>query len=161
MLRSREAGRCGFCERRIGSRPDAAPTYERQAAGMLSSPATRVGDQWSGPANGRRVVVIDDEVSISEPLRSSLVREGFRVKVAATSSQGLALIEGEAPELVLLDLMLPDMDGRDVCRSIAGTPRLAGATSPRITTASLVKDHAAWGTANSPDRMKRGMAGPP
>ena len=71
-----------------------------------------------GPTHGRRVVVIDDEPSITDPLRAALAREGFRARTAATGADGLRLIRAETPDMVLLDLMLPDMDGRDVCRLV-------------------------------------------
>jgi two-component system, OmpR family, response regulator RegX3 len=70
------------------------------------------------PRQGRRVVVIEDETSIADPLRSALEREGYRVELAATGNGGLAAVRREPPDIVLLDLMLPDVDGRDVCRAI-------------------------------------------
>ena len=70
------------------------------------------------PRQGRRVVVIEDETSIADPLRSALEREGYRVELAATGNGGLEAVRREPPDIVLLDLMLPDVDGRDVCRAI-------------------------------------------
>jgi two-component system response regulator RegX3 len=67
---------------------------------------------------GTRILVVEDEASISEPLSSALEREGFVPAVAKTASEALALARGTDPELILLDLMLPDGDGRDVCREI-------------------------------------------
>ena len=64
------------------------------------------------------VVVVEDESSISEPLAEALGREGFDVHVAATGAEGLALISAHEPAIVLLDVMLPDMDGRDICRTL-------------------------------------------
>jgi len=68
------------------------------------------------PAHTTRVVVVEDEQSISDPLRSALEREGYGVEVAATGAAALEAVRREEPDVVLLDLMLPDMDGRDVCR---------------------------------------------
>ena len=70
------------------------------------------------PRQGRRVVVIEDEASIADPLRSALEREGYRVELAGNGSGGLEAVRREPPDIVLLDLMLPDVDGRDVCRAI-------------------------------------------
>ena len=67
------------------------------------------------------VVVIEDEASISEPLAAGLRSEGFDVHVAAAGAVGLALIADHDPDIVLLDIMLPDMDGRDVCRELRKT----------------------------------------
>ena len=67
---------------------------------------------------GTRILVVEDEASISEPLSSALEREGFAPAVAKTAAEALSLARSTDPELILLDLMLPDGDGRDVCREI-------------------------------------------
>ena len=66
----------------------------------------------------KHVVLIEDETSISEPLRDALNAEGFAVTVASTGGEGIRLVAAERPDLVLLDIGLPDMDGRDVCRKL-------------------------------------------
>jgi two-component system response regulator RegX3 len=66
----------------------------------------------------RRVLVIEDEESISGPLAEALNREGFNTEVAATAADGLEAAYERRPDVVLLDLMLPDGDGRDVCREL-------------------------------------------
>jgi DNA-binding response OmpR family regulator len=71
----------------------------------------------------RRILLIEDEESISEPLASALEREGFSTVVAPTAEQGLEAFRTRAPDLVLLDVMLPDGDGRDVLRHIRDTSR--------------------------------------
>jgi len=76
------------------------------------------------PAHTTRVVVVEDEQSISDPLRSALEREGYEVEVAATGAAALEAVRREEPDVVLLDLMLPDMDGRDVCRTIRSSSRV-------------------------------------
>jgi two-component system response regulator RegX3 len=76
------------------------------------------------PARTTRVVVVEDEQSISDPLRSALEREGYGVEVAATGAAGLEAVRRDEPDVVLLDLMLPDMDGRDVCRTIRSSSRV-------------------------------------
>lgn len=60
------------------------------------------------------VVVIDDEVQIRRLLRVSLETQGFSVHLAATGEEGLRLVQGKKPDLVLLDLGLPDQDGAEV-----------------------------------------------
>ncbi|MBJ7355577.1 MAG: response regulator transcription factor, partial [Thermoleophilaceae bacterium] len=67
-----------------------------------------------------RILVVEDEASISEPLSSALEREGFAPAVAKTAAEALSMARSTDPELILLDLMLPDGDGRDVCREIRG-----------------------------------------
>ncbi len=65
-----------------------------------------------------RILLVEDESSISDPLTSALEREGFAPVVARTAAEALELASSTEPDLILLDLMLPDGDGRDVCRSI-------------------------------------------
>ena len=61
-----------------------------------------------------RILVIDDEAAIRESLRMTLEYEGYEFIGAATGQEGLALVEREAPELVLLDVKMPGMDGLEV-----------------------------------------------
>jgi two-component system, OmpR family, response regulator RegX3 len=72
----------------------------------------------------RTILLIEDEQAISEPLAAALAREGFDPVVAPTAAKGLELLEQLAPDLVLLDVMLPDGDGRDLLRQIRGSSRL-------------------------------------
>ena len=65
-----------------------------------------------------RILVVEDEDAISEPLMGALAREGFEATVARTGREALSLAEQVQPHVVLLDLMLPDADGRDVCRDL-------------------------------------------
>jgi two-component system response regulator RegX3 len=67
-----------------------------------------------------RVLIVEDEESISEPLAYMLKSEGFDVVVAATGTDGLTAFERDGADLVLLDLMLPGMSGTDVCRELRG-----------------------------------------
>ena len=71
----------------------------------------------------RTILLIEDEEAISEPLAAALAREGFAPVVAETVAKGLELFESRSPDLVLLDVMLPDGDGRDVLRRIRETSR--------------------------------------
>ena len=66
----------------------------------------------------KKVLVVEDERSIAEPLADALRREGFDVHLAATAADGLEAFTTQAPDIVLLDVMLPDGDGRDVLREI-------------------------------------------
>src|SRR5215471_13446361 len=61
-----------------------------------------------------RILVIDDDAGIRESLRMTLEYDGYDVAGAATGQEGLALVEREAPDLVLLDVKMPGMDGLDV-----------------------------------------------
>jgi DNA-binding response OmpR family regulator len=64
------------------------------------------------------VLVVDDEEAIAEAVRARLESEGYRVVVALDGPQALETAESERPDLVVLDLMLPGMDGLEVCRQL-------------------------------------------
>ena len=68
-----------------------------------------------------RVLVVEDEDAIAEPLADRLQREGLDAKVVATVALARDSIEADPPDVILLDLMLPDGDGRDLCREIRKT----------------------------------------
>ena len=65
-----------------------------------------------------KIVVIEDEVDILEVINYNLLKEGFDVCSALDGEEGLALIKKEVPDLVLLDLMLPGLDGIEICRKL-------------------------------------------
>src|SRR3954453_20941087 len=65
-----------------------------------------------------RILFVEDEPSISEPFSNALTRAGFEPTVAATGAAALVMAERIDPDLVLLDLNLPDTDGRDVAREL-------------------------------------------
>ncbi|MFI0431808.1 MAG: winged helix-turn-helix domain-containing protein [Candidatus Nanopelagicales bacterium] len=67
-----------------------------------------------------RILVVEDEESFSEALSYMLGKEGFEVQVAATGTEGLRLFGVWHPDLVLLDVMLPEVPGTEVCRQIRG-----------------------------------------
>lgn len=67
---------------------------------------------------GPRILVVEDEFSISEPFSRLLAREGFDPVVAPTVAEALEEFTRQRPDLILLDLGLPDGDGRDVAREV-------------------------------------------
>ncbi|MCX6071513.1 MAG: response regulator transcription factor [Chloroflexi bacterium] len=67
---------------------------------------------------GERILIVDDEAHIVELVRLYLEREGFRVDSASDGAQGLRLNSELRPALVILDLMLPEVDGLEVCRQV-------------------------------------------
>ena len=69
-----------------------------------------------------KVIVIEDEADILEVIEYNLAREGFRVLSARDGQEGLRLIKRETPDLVLLDLMLPGLDGIEICRKLKEDP---------------------------------------
>lgn len=65
-----------------------------------------------------KVLVIEDDVNIADFVKRGLSQKGFDVEVAFTGVQGLEAAKSTSPDLVVLDLILPDMDGIDVCREL-------------------------------------------
>jgi two-component system response regulator RegX3 len=74
---------------------------------------------------GRRtILLVEDEESITTPLVEALQREGFDTAVAPTAAESLEAFERARPDLVLLDVMLPDGSGFDVCRELRSHSRV-------------------------------------
>jgi DNA-binding response OmpR family regulator len=70
-------------------------------------------------SNGKRtILLVEDEESITTPLAEALERDGFEPTIAHTAADALAQARQRRPDLVLLDLMLPDGSGLDVCREL-------------------------------------------
>ena len=69
-----------------------------------------------------KILVIDDEEDILELLRYNLSIEGYRVLCAATGEDAFRQVASRPPDLIILDLMLPGMDGLEVARTIKGNP---------------------------------------
>ena len=73
--------------------------------------------------NKNRILVVDDEEKIVNLVRNYLEKEGFEVFTADSGNEALKLFESEKPDLVVLDLMMPDMNGYDVCRRICSVSK--------------------------------------
>ena len=65
-----------------------------------------------------RILVVDDEPNIADLLSAALTFEGYDVGVAATGAEALEMVRTYRPNLVMLDVMLPDLDGNEVCRRL-------------------------------------------
>ena len=73
----------------------------------------------------RRVLIVEDEPDVARLLSFNLQQAGFAVQVAATVTAALAKVRERRPEVVVLDLMLPDGSGHDVCRALRADPATA------------------------------------
>ena len=85
---------------------------------MRSRPAANVSPGPGGAMSGERILVVDDEPIVTEVVQRYLIREGYQVQVAANGRTALSLAREGAPDLVVLDLMLPEIDGLEVCRQL-------------------------------------------
>jgi DNA-binding response OmpR family regulator len=75
--------------------------------------------------NGKKILIIDDDAFIRRPLEFILREEGFAPVTAVDGEEGLAKLEGEKPDLIVLDLMMPGLDGFEVCRRVRNDPRFS------------------------------------
>ena len=71
-----------------------------------------------------RILIVEDEVNIAKPTMTYLERDGFEVTHVLTGEDALAAMESDPPNLVLLDLNLPGIDGLEVCRRIRATSQV-------------------------------------
>jgi two-component system phosphate regulon response regulator PhoB len=69
-----------------------------------------------------KVLVVDDEEDLLELLRFNLSKEGYQVSCAASGGEALKSVRADPPDVILLDLMLPDMDGLEVARRLRSDP---------------------------------------
>lgn len=73
---------------------------------------------------GKTVLIVDDEVKISEVLRSYFEKAGYSVQTAMSGTEAMDHFERHAPILIVLDLMLPDMSGEEVCKAVRKRSRV-------------------------------------
>lgn len=73
----------------------------------------KVGDKVE-----QKIVVVEDEQAISDIIKYNLEKEGYKVYTAYDGEEGLKLIESIDPDIILLDIMMPKMDGLEVCRRV-------------------------------------------
>ncbi len=73
----------------------------------------------------KRILVVDDEVGALTLIGIMLNRGGFEVVKAQSASQALAILEQESPDLIILDIMMPGMNGIELCAAIRGMERFA------------------------------------
>jgi two-component system phosphate regulon response regulator PhoB len=78
------------------------------------------------PLKSEKIVVIEDEEDILEVIAYNLRREGYEVVTSTSGEDGLETIERVAPSLVVLDLMLPEIDGIELCRKLKADPLTTG-----------------------------------
>ena len=73
----------------------------------------------------KKILVVEDERDILQLVKLYLEKEGYRVSTAATGPDGLKAARAEHPDLLVLDLMLPDMDGLEICKRLRGDQQTA------------------------------------
>lgn len=75
--------------------------------------------------SGKKILVVDDEVAIAELLRELLDHDGVEVLVAHNGQEALEALQEERPQLILSDVMMPVLDGRELCRRVRADPAIS------------------------------------
>jgi two-component system response regulator MprA len=106
----------------------------------------------------RRILIVDDEDGIVDYLRLGLHYEGFEISTAATGTDGLARAEGECPDLIILDVMLPRLDGLEVCRRLRSLYRTQQIPVLMLTVKDQVTERVAGLEAGADDYLTKPLA---
>src|SRR5918912_2526936 len=108
--------------------------------------------RWYNRAMQRRVLVVDDDPNIQRVIQRGLGFEGYRVELAASGEEALAAAREQVPDLIILDLMLPGLDGMEGCRRLRG-----GLNTPilMLTARDAVRDKVAGLEAGADDYLAK------
>jgi DNA-binding response OmpR family regulator len=85
----------------------------------------RSGSDAPGGTSAGRILVVEDDPDIAALLAHSMKKAGFQVESRYTGAGVVSRVQHDAPDLLLLDVMLPGMDGRDICRALRTDPKTA------------------------------------
>ncbi|HET91779.1 MAG TPA: response regulator [Chloroflexi bacterium] len=103
----------------------------------------------------KRILVVDDELESVKLIGLMLQRRGYEISAARTGSQALAKIESDHPDLVILDVMMPDMDGYEATRRIRANPETANLPIILFTAKTMVDDKVAGFQAGADDYLTK------
>src|SRR3954466_12234896 len=103
--------------------------------------------------NGGRILVVDDDPDIARFVEINMRLEGFNVRIARDGEEALAAIAVDVPDLVLLDVMMPRVDGVEVCRRLRADPATAHLAIIMLTAKSLSADKVVGLTAGADDYL--------
>lgn len=106
-------------------------------------------------SNEHKILLVDDEPDILEFLSYNLRKEGYTVFTAATGEEGIALAKKEMPHLVLLDVMMPGVDGIEVCRELRSAQGMEGVVIAFLTARSEDYSHIAGFEAGADDYINK------
>lgn len=92
---------------------------------MLREPVATAPPSWFRPMTNPRILVVDDDLVIQQLLKVNLELEGYAVQVAQDGEDALYQVAAFRPDLILLDIMMPRLDGWEVSRRLKQDPRTA------------------------------------
>lgn len=102
-----------------------------------------------------KILIIDDDVDTLKLVGLIVQRQGYEVQVASSGPQALAMLQSDAPDLVLLDIMMPEMDGYEVARKMREDPRTAEIPIIMFTAKSQLDDKVAGFEAGADDYLTK------
>ncbi len=102
-----------------------------------------------------KILLVDDEPDILEFLSYNLKKEGYQVHTALTGEEGIKLAKKEMPHLVLLDVMMPGIDGMEVCRELRSATGMDGVVIAFLTARSEDYSHIAGFEAGADDYINK------
>ena len=106
-------------------------------------------------AGQAHILVVDDEADLRELLEMNLSRQGYRVTVAADGRQALRAIAADLPDLVVLDVMMPELSGTEVASRVRSDPRTAGLPIVMLTAKSEEVDEIVGLTVGADDYIAK------
>src|SRR5207244_2938281 len=105
---------------RAGDTPPVGRAIERLDA--MLDPMTQSPPRNASPQRRGRVLVVEDEPDVAELIRYNLVKEGWEVLTASSGAEALKRVREAHPDVVLLDIMVPHLNGWEVCRRLKEDP---------------------------------------
>lgn len=119
---------------------DQSLLYAEDLARLRSSNRTLL-QRLQAKGHGRRTILVaDDEVSLRRLVNATLAADSYTVLEASRGTEALVLAQTEHPDLILLDVRMPDLDGFEVCRRIKSDPELKATPVVMLTSASLEEE---------------------
>ena len=103
----------------------------------------------------QKILVVDDELDSVKLIGIMLQRQGYEIVAAQSGAQALVKAETENPDLVILDIMMPDIDGYEVCRQLRTNPATANLPIIMFTAKTLVGDKVTGFQAGADDYLTK------
>ncbi len=102
-----------------------------------------------------KILVVDDDIDSLKLIGITLQRQGFEIAAASTGKQALEKAIAESPDLVILDVMMPDMDGTEVCKQLRANPATKNISVIMFTAKAMVDDKVAGFEAGADDYLTK------
>ena len=103
----------------------------------------------------KRILVVDDEIESVKLIGLMLQRRGYEIVAARSGAQALEKAQAEKPDLIILDVMMPDMDGYEVCRRLRANPGTATLPIIMFTAKTMIDDKVAGFQAGADDYLTK------